>query len=69
MIFKVSRLTSYFALLLAHGVIRQPPGLHFTITPLEDRGPLDLMLEGIAKAVDDVKSGRVVADGTAGSYM
>jgi sphinganine-1-phosphate aldolase len=54
---------------LAHGVIRQPPGLHFTITPLEDWGPLDLMLEGIAKAVDDAKSGRVVADDTAGSYM
>jgi glutamate/tyrosine decarboxylase-like PLP-dependent enzyme len=52
-----------------HGVIREPPGLHFTITPLEDRGPLDALLEAIIASVDDVRKGRIASGDRSGSYM
>lgn len=53
----------------SHGVIREPAGLHFTITPLDNRAPLDALLGAIHSAVDDVKSGSVFATDTSGSYM
>jgi len=52
-----------------HGMTREPPGLHFTMNPLEDMRPVDGLLEAMREAVDDVRSGRVASSDADGSYI
>lgn len=52
-----------------HGMTREPPGLHFTMNPLEDMRPVDGLLEAMREAVDDVRTGRVASSGADGSYI
>ncbi|MDG2479740.1 MAG: hypothetical protein P8Q36_02575, partial [Alphaproteobacteria bacterium] len=52
-----------------HGMTREPPGLHFTMNPVEDTRPVDMLLEALEGAVNEVRGGRQVSDGTEGSYI
>ena len=52
-----------------HGMTREPPGLHFTLNPIEDERPLNLLLDALKGAVGDVKAGRVTASASDGSYI
>ena len=52
-----------------HGRVIDPEGLHFTMNPAVERGPVEALLAAMAASVADVKAGKTTRTSSEASYV
>jgi sphinganine-1-phosphate aldolase len=52
-----------------HGRVLEPEGLHFTMNPVAEDGPVDALLAAMAAAVAEVRAGRLTRQSSEASYV
>jgi sphinganine-1-phosphate aldolase len=52
-----------------HGRTQEPESLHFTMNPVEDDQPIDMLLEALEASADDVRAGKITRDSDLASYI
>jgi sphinganine-1-phosphate aldolase len=52
-----------------HGRVLEPEGLHFTMNPVEESGPVEALLAAMAATVEDVRAGKVTRQSSEASYV
>ena len=52
-----------------HGRVIDPEGLHFTMNPVAESGPVEALLEAMAASVADVRAGKTTRQSSEASYV
>jgi sphinganine-1-phosphate aldolase len=52
-----------------HGRVVEPEGLHFTMNPVVENGPVDALLAAMAASVEDVRAGKTTRQSSEASYV